>query len=279
MKTGLVLEGGAMRGMYTAGVLDVFLDKEIKFDGVIGVSAGALFGVNYVSRQRGRSLRYNKRFSGDKRYISIRSLIKTGDMVNKEFAFDIIPRELDPFDDDTFINSGIPFYAVITNIETGEAEYVHIKKGFEQMEELRASGSMPFVSKPVKIGGGLYLDGAVADSIPFQKFMDMGYDKIVVVLTRDISYSKGKMPELPIKLMYRKYPMLQKLLRNRHNMYNESIETLKKLESEGKVFVIRPSEPIEIGKVEKDPDKLQAVYDLGIKDMLACIDDMQKYME
>lgn len=278
MKVGLVLEGGAMRGMFTAGVLDIFLDNDIHVDGIIGVSAGALFGVNFPSRQRGRALRYNKNYAGDKRYISIHSLIRTGDIVSKDFAYGTLPCTLDPFDDETFINSGIDYYAVVTNIETGKAEYVKITKGFEQMETLRASGSMPFVSRPVIIDGNKYLDGAVSDSIPYKKFIEMGYDKIIVVLTRDINYRKGKMNALAIDLMYRKYPKLKELLKNRHNMYNESIDDLKTLEDAGKVFVIRPSEPINIGKIEKDKEKLQAVYDLGIKDAMARIYDLKKYI-
>ena len=185
MKTGLVLEGGAMRGMYTAGVLDVMLDEDIHVDGVIGVSAGVLFGVNYLSKQRGRSIRYNKRFNGDKRYMGMHSLFTTGNIVNTEFAYYTVPYELDVFDDETFMNSGVPFYAVVTNMQTGKPEYMQIHSVFDQMEVLRASASMPLVSKPVYLDGVPYLDGGIADSIPYEKMMEMGYDRIIVVLTRD----------------------------------------------------------------------------------------------
>ena len=159
MKVGLVLEGGAMRGMYTAGILDIMLDQNICVDGVIGVSAGVLFGVNYLSKQRGRSIRYNKRFNGDKRYMGIHSLLTTGNIVNTEFAYYTVPYELDVFDDETFRKSGIPFYAVVTNMQTGKPEYIQIHSVLEQMEVLRASASMPLVSKPVYLDGVPYLDG------------------------------------------------------------------------------------------------------------------------
>ncbi|MDD6441299.1 MAG: patatin family protein [bacterium] len=266
MKTGLVLEGGAMRGMYTAGVLDIFLENQVKFDGIIGVSAGALFGVNYLSGQKGRVIRYNKRFAGDKRNVGLHSLLRTGDIVNKEFAYYTVPQRIDIFDDETYKNSGVPFYAVVTNMETGEPEYMQVKSVFEDMEILRASGSMPFVTKPVLLNGKPYLDGGVSDSVPYKKFMEMGYDKLVVILTRDLTYKKKPMPASAISLKYRKYPKFKKQLIHRHENYNSSIEELRKLEKEGKVSIVRPSVPIEISRMEKNPEILQKVYDLGIKD-------------
>ena len=265
MKTGLVLEGGAMRGMYTAGVLDVFLENQIKFDGIIGVSAGALFGVNYLSGQKGRVIRYNKRFAGDKRNMGLHSLLKTGDIVNKEFAYYTVPQKIDIFDDETYKNSGVPFYAVVTNMETGEPEYMQVKSVFEDMEILRASGSMPFVTKPVLLNGKPYLDGGVSDSVPYKKFMEMGYEKLVVILTRDLTYEKKPMPASAISLKYRKYPKFKEQLIHRHENYNSSIRELRKLEKEGKVSIVRPSVPIEISRMEKNPENLQRVYDLGIK--------------
>lgn len=266
MKTGLVLEGGAMRGMYTAGVLDVFLENQVAFDGIIGVSAGALFGVNYLSGQKGRVIRYNKRFAGDKRNMGLHSLLKTGDIVNKEFAYYTVPQKIDIFDDETYKNSGVPFYAVVTNMETGEPEYMQVKSVFEDMEILRASGSMPFVTKPVLLNGKPYLDGGVSDSVPYKKFMEMGYEKLVVILTRDLTYEKKPMPASAISLKYRKYPKFKEQLIHRHENYNSSIRELRKLEKEGKVSIVRPSVPIEISRMEKNPENLQRVYDLGIKD-------------
>ena len=267
MKTGLVLEGGAMRGMYTAGVLDVFMEQGITFDGVIGVSAGALFGVNLLSKQAGRVIRYNKRFNADPNYLGLRPLVRTGNIVDTDYAYDRVPRTLDVFDDETYRASKIPFYAVVTNVETGEPEYIKIESVFEQMDVLRASGSMPFVSKPVEIGGKKYLDGAVTDSIPFEKFIEMGYERLVVVLTKPAGYVKKPMSKPLIRLAYgHKYPKFAKKVRDRHEMYNRSITRLGELEQEGKVLVLRPSQHVKISRIEKHPDKLQALYDVGVRD-------------
>ncbi|MBO5154764.1 MAG: patatin family protein [Eubacterium sp.] len=267
MKTGLVLEGGAMRGMYTAGVLDVFMEQEITFDGVIGVSAGALFGVNLLSKQAGRVIRYNKRFNADPNYLGLRPLLRTGNIVDTEYAFDRVPRTLDVFDDETYRASGVPFYAVVTNVETGEPEYIKIDSVFDQMDVLRASGSMPFVSKPVEIGGKKYLDGAITDSIPFEKFMEMGYDRLVVVLTKPAGYVKKPMSPLLTRMFYENaYPKFAERVCDRHEMYNSSIERLAELEKKGTVLVLRPSQHVKISRVEKNPDKLQALYEVGIRD-------------
>lgn len=280
MKVGLVLEGGAMRGMYTAGVLDVFLENGIEFDGIIGVSAGAIFGVNFLSKQKGRVIRYNKRFNGDKNYLGLRPLIKTGNIVDTELAYHKVPRELDIFDDATYMASKVPFYAVVTNIETGEAEYKQVTSVFEQMDILRASASMPFLSRPVIIDGKKYLDGAIADSIPFEKFKEMGYDKLVVVLTKDKDYVKKPMSPLLTKVGYgRKYPKFEYRLRQRYAMYNETMERLKELEQKQEVFVVQPSQRLEVGRIEKDPDKLQALYDLGIKDAQSMLEDIKEYLK
>lgn len=278
MKTGLVLEGGAMRGMYTAGVLDVFLDNSIKFDCIVGVSAGALFGVNYLSGQKGRVIRYNKRFNGDKNYMGLRPLIKEGNIVSTKYAYEDVPQRLDPFDDESYMKSGVPFYAVVTDIESGNPEYIQIHSVFEQMDTLRASGSMPIVSKPVKIGDKQYLDGGISDSIPFEWLSSLGCDRLVVILTRDMNYRKKPMSKAIIKHYGKKYPKVAEKLSERHTLYNRSVELLKNWEKDGKAFVIRPSEPIEIGRIEKNPDKLQKVYDLGISDGNRCIKALNEYL-
>ncbi len=278
MKIGLVLEGGAMRGMFTTGVLDTFLDNNIIVDGVIGVSAGALFGVNYVSKQKGRALRYNKRFNGDKDYMGIKPLLKEGNIVSTQYAYDEVPTKLDPFDDKAYMESGIPFYAVVTNIKTGKPEYMLIQSVFRQMDTLRASGSMPFVSKPVEINKQYYLDGGISDSIPFVWMKKQGYDKLIVILTRDMSYRKEPMSKSLINLFYHKYPNLAKQMIERHKVYNESVELLSQWEKEGKAFVIRPSSPIEIGRIESDPDKLEEVYQLGVKDALNDLTSIKEYI-
>lgn len=278
MKTGLVLEGGAMRGMYTAGVLDTFLDAGIRVDGVVGVSAGALFGVNYLSGQKGRVIRYNKRFNRDKNYMGLRPLLREGNLISTHYAYERVPRELDPFDDWAFQASGVPFYAVVTNTATGEPEYIRIRSAFAQMDVLRASGSMPFVSKPVKIDAREYLDGGIGDSIPFQWMRRQGYDKLVVVLTQDKTYRKSPMPRLPLKLLQRSYPQIARQLLRRHETYNNALDLLAQWEKEGKAYVLRPSEPIHIHRTERDPRKLQQVYDLGVKDCRKQLPQLRQYL-
>lgn len=278
MKTGLVLEGGAMRGMYTAGVLDTFLEAGIRVDAVVGVSAGALFGVNYLSGQKGRVIRYNKRFNGDKAYMGLRPLLREGNLISTHYAYERVPRELDPFDDEAFRASGIPFYAVVTDTATGKPEYMRIQSAFAQMDTLRASGSMPFVSHPVKIGDREYLDGGIGDSIPYKWMHSQGYDKLVVVLTQDKTYRKSPMPRLPLKLLQRRYPQIARQLRHRHETYNNALDLLAQWEEAGKAYVIRPSEPIHIHRTERDPGKLQQVYDLGVKDCRKALPRLKEYL-
>lgn len=279
MKVGLVLEGGAMKGMYTAGVLDVFLDNNIKVDGIIGVSAGVLFGVNYLSRQRGRVIRYNKKYAKDKRYMGLHSLITTGNIINKDFAYYEVPMKLDVFDSKTYEKSNIDFYATVTNVETGLAEYIKVKNVFEQMELLRATSAMPFVSKIVEFDNKKYLDGALADSIPVEKCKSLGYDKIIVVLTKHLGYKKKKRGTNLIKLGYRKYPNLVKTMQERYKNYNDTIEKIIDMENKKEIFVIRPSKNLKIKRIEKDGNKLQEGYDLGIEDTKKLIKQLKKYLK
>lgn len=278
MSTGLVLEGGGLRGIYTVGVLDVFMDNDIKVDGIIGVSAGALFGVNYPSGQRGRGLRYNLEYAKDPRYMSFRNLIKTGNIVGKEFAYYDIPFRRDVFDEEAFEKSGIDFYAVVTNVENGKAEYIKIDNAFEQMEAFRATSSMPLVSKFVEIDGKKYLDGGCADSIPVKKCIEMGYDKVVVVLTRPLDYRKKKENGWLNFLAYRKYPEFVKTLNNRPDDYNKTVEEIIELEKQGKVFVIRPSKTIPIKRIEHDTEVIQRMYDLGLEDGKTQMEGLKKYL-
>lgn len=279
MTVGMVLEGGGMRGLYTAGALDRMLDEEIKVNGMVTVSAGALFGINYASQQRGRALRYNKDYINDKRYISIRNLLTTGNIVSKEFAYYTVPFELDIFDEEAFKKSGIDFFVTVTNVETGEPEYVLIERPFEQMEALRASGSMPFVSKMIENNGQKYLDGGVSDSIPIRKAQELGYEKLIVILTRPLDYRKTKASERFINLFYRKHPRFAERLKNRHHTYNETVEEIIRLEEAGEVFVIRPSQTIPIKRLEKDPGKLEEMYELGVKDTELMMHDLKAYLE
>lgn len=279
MKVGLVLEGGGMRALFTAGVLDALLDvKELDIDGIVGVSAGALFGVNYVSNQKERAIRYNKKYANDKRYMGFYSWITTGNAVNKEFAFYEVPFKLDIFEQDKFQKSKIDFYVVMTNVENGKSEYVLIKDVFEQMEYLRATSALPFASKIIEINGKKYLDGGISDSIPIDFCESLGYDKIIVVLTRpENNYKKDKLNFL-YKLVYRKYPNLVERLINMGRDYEIVLKKIKDLENEEKIFVIRPPKVLKIGRLEKNENKIQATYDIGLNTGKKEINDLLKYL-
>ena len=279
MKIGLVLEGGAMRGLFTAGVLDIFLDNNVEVTDVVGVSAGTLFGVNYVSKQRGRALRYNLKYINDKRYMNVKSWLKTGNLINKDFTYYKLPFQLDVFDNKTFKESPINFFATVTNIETGEAEFVKIKDAYKQMETLRATSALPFISEIIEVGDKKYLDGGISNSIPIDFFEKQDFDKVIVILTRPITYRKEKTTGIQYKLFYKKYPKLVEKLENRYKEYNDTVDKIVELEKEGKLFVIRPSENITIKRLEKDVEKLQKVYDLGLKDGNNIIEDLKQYLE
>ena len=276
-KTVFVLEGGAMRGLYSAGVLDVFMENGISTDAIYGVSAGALFGINFKSRQVGRAIRYNIKYAHEKNYMGLYSLVTTGNIMNKEFCFNKLVYELDKFDFDSFNNSPIDFFAVVTNVETGEGEYKKISDAREGLEVLRASGSMPFVSKCVDVDGGKYLDGAVSDPIPFQKVLDEGYGKIVVVLTRPEGYRKHK-DCMPYNLCYKKYPNFIKTAQSQYEVYNNTLDLIKRYEEEGRIVVLRPSRKMKIARVEKDIKKLQGIYNLGVEDCMKNLDKIREYL-
>lgn len=279
MKVGLLLEGGAMRGMYTAGVIDVLLENNIKVDCIMGVSAGALFGVNYKSRQKGRAFRFNLKYIKDKRYMGMYSLITTRNILNQEFCFKDIPDTLDDFNYASFKRTKEDFYAVVTNMKTGQAEYIKIDDLKKDIEYLRASGSMPFVSKPVEINGNQYLDGGIADAIPIKKMLSMGMDKIIVVLTRPAEYRKKKMNMTLANIVYKNYPKLINTMKNRYKVYNNSVEEVNYLNEEKEVFLIRPSEYIKIKRVEKDEKVLTQMYNLGVNDTKNKLNDLKTYLK
>lgn len=280
MTTGLLLEGGAMRGLYTAGVLDVFMENKVFVNSIIGVSAGALFGMNYKSKQIGRVLRYNKKYATNKEYMGFYSLLTTGNIMNQDFCFNRIVNELDPVDFEAYRSNPEDFYAVITNMQTGKAEYVKLddleKK--DQLEYLRASGSMPFLSKPVSVNGNLYLDGGIADSIPIEKLMEMNYDKMIVVLTRPKGYRKKKRNTKLPEIYYRKYPNLAAAISSRYERYNRQLDIITDLEASGKAFVLRPSRLVPIKRIERNLIKIQAIYDLGRADALQNLDILTEYL-
>lgn len=267
MKTGLIMEGGAMRGMFTAGVTDVMMENGIKFDGAIGVSAGAVFGCNYKSNQIGRTIRYNKKYCADKRYCSINSLLKTGDLYNAKFDYYDIPKKLDIFDTEAYKNNPMEFYVVATDADTGKAVYKRLDNCDDNdLLWLRASASMPLLSRIVNIADGRYSDGGTADSVPLRYFESIGYDRNVVILTQPADFIKRKNKLVPIfRIGLHKYPNLVHALATRHIKYNETIKYINEKEKSGEILVIRPPEALNIKAGEKSPDELERVYQIGRK--------------
>ncbi len=281
MKKGLVLEGGAMRGLFTAGVIDVMMEEKIEYDGIIGVSAGAAFGCNYKSGQIGRVVRYNTRFCRDKRFAGVGSLLKTGNIFNTEFAYGEVPLKYDIFDFKTYESNPMDFYVVCTDVETGEGVYHnYLGQNDHGFDWIRASASMPIVSQIVDIEGKKLLDGGIADSVPIKEFEKMGYDKNVVILTRPADYRKKKNALMPlIRMKYRKYPKLVKAMENRHLVYNETLDYIREQEKAGKLFVIQPRESLNIGKIEKNPERIKAVYEEGRRAMKSRLEELKQFLD
>ena len=280
-KTGLVLEGGAMRGLFSAGVLDVMMENGIEFDAVMGVSAGAVFGCNFKSGQIGRSIRYNMRFCDDPRYCSFESLRKTGDLYNVQFCYDEIPNKLDPFDKEAYQANPMPFYAVCTNIETGKAIHKRLDNGdAKDMEYFRASASMPVVSRIVEVDGYKLLDGGITDSIPLASMERRGYPRNVVVLTQPLGFVKKKSKMLPlIRVSMRQYPNVIRAMEVRHIRYNKQTAYVREQELAGNAFVIRPPHDLGISRIENDPAELRRVYELGRKEMEERLPELREFLE
>ncbi len=264
-KCGLVLEGGAMRGLFTAGVLDVFLEEGIEFDAAVGVSAGAAFGCNFKSRQKGRVVRYNTQYCRDKRYCSLFSLLTTGDLYGADFCYRLLPEELDPFHWKEYNENPLEFYAALTRVETGRAEYFSCTGEKERvMKIFQASASMPLVSRKVTVDGKEYLDGGVSASIPLGFMEEKGMEKNVVILTQPRDYVKPKSSALSlVRLCYRKDPLLCRAMERRHLVYREEKELVFRREREGSAFVFAPSSPLPVSRTEKDPEKLYQAYEMG----------------
>ena len=261
---GLILEGGGMRGAFTAGVLDYWMSRGLWFQNVYGVSAGACQACSYLCRQPGRGLRVWVNYTDDPRFISLRSLLTTGDMIGAELNYDLVPRKLDPLDNAAFLSSGARFTAVLTDVETGKPAYIPIRDMFEDIDAVRASASLPLVSRMVTYRGRRYLDGGVSDSIPIRRAIADGCDRNVLVLTQAPGYRKEPNKALPLmKLRYGKYPGLVEAVARRHIMYNDALDFIKKEEAAGRLFVLRPDAPLNIGRVEKDPEKLTRIHDMG----------------
>ena len=276
---GLVLEGGAMRGLFTAGIIDVMMEHGVEPDGLIGVSAGAAFGCNYKSRQPGRAVRYNKRFAKDKRYCSWQSWWKTGDLYNAEFGYHVIPTQYDIFDNEAFEQNPMAFYVVCTDVETGKAVYKQLIECTPLTYDwIRASASMPLASKVVELEGMKVLDGGVADSIPLEYFESIGYEKNVVILTQPDGYVKEHNKLMPLmRIALRKYPKMIEAMDKRHLMYNKQLVYVYEAETAGRALVIRPQEKLPIGHISHDPEEMQHIYDIGRQTGEAYIDKIKAF--
>ena len=265
MKKGLVLEGGAMRGLFTAGIIDVMMEAGVEPDGLIGVSAGAAFGCNYKSRQPGRAIRYNTRFAKDARYSGLKSFLTTGDYFNAQFGYHIVPYQYDLFDVAAFEQNPMEFIVVCTDVLTGQAVYHKMDRvDYDELEWLRASASMPLASKVVEVAGHKLLDGGVADSIPLAYFESIGYDRNVVILTQPEGYVKHRTKLMPLmRIGLRRYPEMIQAMDRRYLMYNRELEFVRQAEREGRCLVIRPDEKLPIGHISHDPEEMKRVYQIG----------------
>lgn len=278
-QAGLVLEGGGMKGTYTAGVLDYFLEQGIEFSSCYGVSAGAIQMSSFIAGQKGRGLRTTVDYVGDKNYCSFYSLLTTGDFFNADFCYRKIPDELDPVDNETFMKYQGKAYAVLTNIITGKPEYYQLKDLSKDIIAIRASSSLPLLARNVIIDGVPYLDGGISDSVPIRKSIADGNQKNVVVLTKEEGFVRKPSSHTKlIKLLYRKYPKVAENMAKRHTEYNEMMQFLEAEQKAGRVFVIRPKEELAVGRIEKDKEKLHAVYKIGYEDAKRLFPDMETYL-
>lgn len=280
-QAGLVLEGGGMKGVYTAGVLDFFLDKGVEFSSVYGVSAGACSMCSYLSKQRERALNVTIDYLDSKKYCSWESLLATGNLFNVDTCYSLIPDYLDPFDHETFEKYQGKAYSVVTNIETGRPEYLRLRDLRKDIIKVRASASLPLVSRNVEIDGKYYLDGGVSDSIPLQKSVMDGNRKNVVIMTKEIGYIRkpAETAQLALlKVRYLRYPKVHELMSSRHLRYNECVKYIEEQSRSGQAFVIRPKKKSSVGRIEKDKTKLMELYQKGYQDAADCYEEMMEYL-
>lgn len=279
-QAGLILEGGGMKGVYTAGVLEFFLDKGLEFSSVYGVSAGACHMCSYLSKQKGRALAVSLDYLDSKKYCSVESLLTTGDLFNVDMCYHLIPDYLYPYDNEAFKQYQGKAYSVVTNIETGRAEYLRVRDMKSEIDKIRASASLPLVSRNVKIDGKYYLDGGISDAIPLQKSILDGNRKNIVIMTKEVGYIRKPTEHLGvIGLRYLKYPKVYELMQERHIAYNNTLEYIERQQKEGQAFVIRPQKPGRVGRIEKDKDELRALYDQGYEEAAACYEQLKEYLE
>lgn len=280
MKTGLVLEGGAMRGLFTAGVIDVMMEHHLTFDGLVGVSAGSSFGCNYKSHQPGRVLRYNLKYCRDPRYMGLFSLLTTGNLIGAEFAYHTLPLELDIFDVAAFERDPMEFHLVCTDVSDGKPVYYKMDRVTrESLEWLRASASMPVVTRPVKVDSGQrLLDGGISDSIPLKYFRQCGFERNVVVLTQPRDYRKTPAKEWIFRALMPFSPAIAKAMGRRHEMYNAQLDYLDEQERAGNTLVIAPEHPLPIGRVDTDRRKMRLVYGIGRAVCQAALPTIRQFM-
>ena len=281
IKKGLIMEGGAMLGMFTCGVIDVFMENNIVFDGAIGISAGAVFGCNIKSKQIGRAIRYNKKYCNDKRYCSMRSLIKTGNLYGEEFCYHELPQKLDLFDSETFKNNPMEFYVGATDIMTGKCVYHKCFDGKDNdIKWMQASASMPMVSRPVVVDGHLLLDGGISDSVPYEYMENLGYNRNVIILTKPDGYIRKRgLESYMARLALFKYPVAAKAMFNRCEMYNHQMEEIKDRENNKTSFVIRPPQALGISRTENDPSELERVYRLGRNEAERRLPELRSFLD
>lgn len=282
INAGLVLEGGGMKGLYTAGVLDYLMEKDMYFAKCYGVSAGACHLCSYISKQKDRAHRISLDYLDDKNYCSVRSFITTGDLFNVDMCYRQIPDRLNPYDYKQAANYEGNSFSVATNIQTGKAEYFPMKEMHRDIVGVQASASLPLVSRNVKIGNGLYLDGGFSDAIPIRKSIEDGNSKNLVVLTKEVGYVRkpaSKSTLALVKARYGKYPKVYELMRDRHIIYNETLEYLELQEKEGKAFVLRPQYKSDVARIEKDKTKLEKLYRQGYEDAKTNYDKLRAYFE
>lgn len=279
-KVAMVLEGGSFRCQFTAGVLDVFMENGVEVSACYGVSAGALSGLNYKSRQIGRANRVNLAFCNDSRYMGAKSFATSGSVVGYDFLLNDIQDRLDPFDNDAFEKNPMSLYAVATDVVFGTPAYLPVENAVLDVDALRATTSLPLMTQPVEMGDAIYLDGGVADSVPVEHALeDAGFDRAIVVLTQDRTYKKGPYEFLAAAhARYAAYPYLLEALENRHERYNEQREHIWEYERQGRALVIAPPQPVEVGHIEHDPAKLLALYIQGRQEGKRRLDEMRAFI-
>ena len=281
-QAGLVLEGGGMKGIYTAGALEYFLEQDLDFSAIYGVSAGACHMINFLAKQKGRMFAVSTDYLKDPHYCGWGSLIKSGDFFNVKMCYTDIPERLNPYDYETFDKYQGKAYSVVTNIVTGEPEYLQVKDVRTDIGMVRASASLPLVSRNVEIGDGLYLDGGISDAIPLRRSIADGNKKNLVIMTKEEGYIRqpaGKMTLAMLKAKYKKYPKVIELMESRHERYNELVREIEEKKASGEIFLLRPKHPSDVGRIEKDKEKMRVLYEEGYNDAKENFDALMKYLE